>query len=622
MPLQLDPEFAEVAGPVLQQLGQLPKPAVHDVAARRNMMAAITKNAPKTVIPDDMEHLVHYAPTPSGDFKVPIHHYRKKRGPDVDVKAPAVVHTHGGGFISLSVEEMEGMLVGYAAGSGVQILSIDYRLAPEHPYPIPIEDSWTALQWVYAHAEELSIDAHRIAVMGESAGAGLAAGLALMARDRGLAPPLAKQILVYPMLDDRPAAVDHAGDMAFWTPQDNVTGWTAYLGKDVGTERVAPYAAPARAESVEGLPPVYMDCGQLDIFVQEDTEYALRLVKAGIPVEFHLYPGLPHGFEGIGINTRHGPHSRFPHLLHESHDSPTTMTTISRPTADALTENVSNKVAIVTGAARGIGFATAGLLARHGARVVLVDLHEDALKSAVEAIGGPATYKTCDVSDWDQQIALFQWVIDTVGPIELVVCNAAINPEITLLQTQDPERHAQLNSQARYNYLADETKEGKLQRPSTQLFDVNVNSVVFGLKLAIHHMKQREAGGRIVVVGSAGSYVPVPSQPLYTASKHAVLGLVRSTALIEEVTRANVAISWIAPWLTLTSMVEGLEATTSANTLKSSPEDVAWAIAAAAASPTSWANGKGFWVQGTTITEVEGTYGEVGQRLISPENQF
>ncbi|KAE8380097.1 Alpha/Beta hydrolase protein [Aspergillus bertholletiae] len=193
---------------------------------------------------------------------------------------------------------MESMLVAYAAGSGVQVLSIDYRLAPEHPYPTPFEDSWTGLQWIHSHAEELFIDPHRIAVMGESAGAGLAAGLALMARDRDLSPPLAKQILVYPMLDDR--TVDsHAGDLAIWTHEDNVTGWTAYLGKDVGTDRVSQYAAPARAESVEGLPPMYMDCGQLDIFVQENTEYVLRFVKAGIPVEYHLYPGLPHGFEGV-----------------------------------------------------------------------------------------------------------------------------------------------------------------------------------------------------------------------------------------------------------------------------------------------------------------------------------
>ncbi|KAE8370122.1 alpha/beta hydrolase fold-domain-containing protein [Aspergillus caelatus] len=611
MPLQIDPEFAEAAGPILQQLGQLAKPAVHDVAARRHLMAAVTQQSPKTPIPDDMEHLVYYAPTPSGDFEVPIHHYRKKRGPvgpDKDMKAPAVVHVHGGGFISLSVKELEGMLVGYVLGSGVQILSIDYRLAPEHPYPVPMEDSWTGLQWVYTHAEELSIDAHRIAVMGESAGAGLAASLALMARDRSLSPPLAKQILVYPMLDDR-AGENHAGDMVFWTPEDNITGWTAYLGKDVGTDRVEQYAAPARAESVEGLPPMYIDCGQLDIFAQEDTEYVLRFVKAGIPVEFHLYPGLPHGFEGVSRGSQR--------IQYEELSGPS-----FTYNSNALTENVSNKVAIVTGAARGIGFATANILARHGARVVLVDLHEDALKSAVEAIGLQATYKTCDVSDWDQQIALFQWVIDTVGPVKIVVCNAAINPEISLLQTQDPERQAQLNSQARYNYLADETKEGKLQRPSTQLFDVNINSVVFGLKLAIHHMKQGGTGGRIVVTGSAGSYLPVPSQPLYTASKHAVLGLVRSTALIEEVIRANIAISWIAPWLTLTSMVEGLEATTQPHTLKSSPEDVAWAIAAAVASPTSWANAKGFWVQGTMITEVEGAYGEVGQRLIRPENQF
>lgn len=316
MPLQLDPEFAEAAGPILQQLGQLGKPAVHDVAARRRLMAAVTQQAPKTPLPDDVEHLVYYAPTPSGDFQVPIHHYRKKQGPvgpDKDMKAPAVVHVHGGGFISLSVKELERMLVGYVSGSGVQILSIDYRLAPEHPYPVPMEDSWTGLQWVYAHAEELSIDAHRVAVMGESAGAGLAAGLTLMARDKGLSPPLAKQILVYPMLDDR-VVENHAGDMAFWTPEDNITGWTAYLGKDAGTDRVEPYAVPARAESVEGLPPMYIDCGQLDIFAQEDTEYALRFVKAGIPVEFHLYPGLPHGFEGLapmGSFTRRAMENRY-----------------------------------------------------------------------------------------------------------------------------------------------------------------------------------------------------------------------------------------------------------------------------------------------------------------------
>ncbi|KAF7585497.1 hypothetical protein BBP40_010808 [Aspergillus hancockii] len=301
MPLQFDPEFAEAAGPILQELAQFAKPAVNDVAARRHWAGAIAEKISKSPLPEDLEHFVYHAPTPSDDYRIPIHHYRQKRAGgenNNDSKNPAVVHLHGGGFFSLSPEDLQELLVGYASGSGVQILSVDYRLAPEHPYPIPVEDCYTALQWVYSHAEELSIDTHRIAIMGESAGGSLAAAISIMARDRALSPPLAKQILVYPMLDDR-AFENHAGEKAFWTVEDSITGWTAYLGEDVGTDRVEPYAAPARVGSVEGLPPVYVDCGQLDIFVRQDAEYASRFIEAGIPVEFHVYPGLPHGFEGL-----------------------------------------------------------------------------------------------------------------------------------------------------------------------------------------------------------------------------------------------------------------------------------------------------------------------------------
>ncbi|KAF9891867.1 hypothetical protein FE257_003352 [Aspergillus nanangensis] len=296
------------------------------------------------------------------------------------------------------------------------------------------------------------------------------------------------------------------------------------------------------------------------------------------------------------------------------------MTTTARPSPEALKTVVSDKIVIVTGAARGIGFGTASLFAQHGARVILVDLQEDALKRACEAIGPQTRYKTCDVSDWEQQVSLFQWVVDNVGPIDFFVCNAGINPELSLLMTENAEQRADLNAQVRYNYLADEHKGSILQRPSTQVFDVNINSVLFGLKLAIHHMKQ--TGGRIIVTASAVSYVAVPSQPLYTASKHAVLGLVRSTALTEEVLQSNIAISWVAPWLTITSMVEGLPSATQPHTLKSSPTDVAWAIAAAAAAQKQDANGKGFWIQGTNISEVEGAYGELAGRLILPENRF
>ncbi|KAJ5369719.1 uncharacterized protein N7496_005811 [Penicillium cataractarum] len=300
------------------------------------------------------------------------------------------------------------------------------------------------------------------------------------------------------------------------------------------------------------------------------------------------------------------------------------MTTIPRPDGETVHNLLKNRVAIVTGAARGIGFATASLLAQHGARVVLVDLHEDALKTACATIGNGATYKACDVSDWNQQVALFDHVGKTLGDVYLLVCNAAINPEITLLQTSDTEKQAQMASQVRYYYLSDEVdgqeeSKGQLQRPSTQAFDVNVNSVVFGLKLGIHHMK-KTGRGRIVIVGSAGSYVPVSSQPLYTASKHAVLGLARSTAQISEVIEAGVSISWIAPWLTLTPMVEGLQATTHPDTLKSTPDDAAWAIIVAATAEDG--NGKGYWIQGRMISEVEGAYGELAGQLIVPENRF
>ncbi|KAJ5316535.1 hypothetical protein N7508_001043 [Penicillium antarcticum] len=245
------------------------------------------------------------------------------------------------------------------------------------------------------------------------------------------------------------------------------------------------------------------------------------------------------------------------------------MTSIPRPSIDIVQGIANNQVAIVTGAARGIGFATASLLAKKW--------------STSEPVSPRVNHDRAD------QPASLQ-------------CSG---------QSRDRVRH---------NYLADEKepKTDTLQRPPTTIFDINLNSVVFGLKLGIHYMKPH--GGRIVVVVSAGAYLPIPSQPLYSASKHAVLGLVRSTALMDEVPRSGISISWVAPWLTLTSMVEGLEATTNPDNLKSSPEDVAWAILAAAAAEAP--NGKGYWVQGTAISEVEGAYGEVAGRLISPENRF
>ncbi|KAJ5083892.1 hypothetical protein NUU61_008471 [Penicillium alfredii] len=293
MSLQYDPEFAKEAAPILQRLAISDKPDLHDITTRRAMMTAMTSKLPP--LPDNLEQLIHRVPAPDGHL-VTVYHFRARREP-CEHREPAIVHIHGGGFISLSAEQCATSHVASVSRTGVQVLTIDYRLAPEHPYPVPLEDCWAALQWVYENAQLLSIDPTRIAVMGESAGGGLAAALTLLARDRALSPRLAKQILIYPMLDDR-TVTNHAGALAFWTEQDNITGWTAYLGSNA-SDHIVPYAAPARVESVAGLPPLYIDCPQLDIFVHEGLEYAQRFVEANIPTECHLYPGMPHGFEAL-----------------------------------------------------------------------------------------------------------------------------------------------------------------------------------------------------------------------------------------------------------------------------------------------------------------------------------
>lgn len=297
MPLKYDPEFAQLAEPLLRGMEGLEKPKLHDVEGRRAMLANMfpqTTAPPR--IPDDVEQIVHHARA-SDQHEIAIYHFRKKTASE-RTPGPAIIHIHGGGYIALTVMSSIGSLVAHVSETGVPMLSIDYRLAPQHPYPVPLDDCWAGLQWIRSHAAALSIDLGRMAVMGESAGGGLAAALALLARDRELSPPLAKQILIYPMIDDRTRS-NHVGKLATWDQNDNQTGWAAYIGPDVGSDRVPSYAAAARTGKVEGLPPLYLDCGQLDILVHENLEYARRFVAANIATECHFYEGLPHGFEGL-----------------------------------------------------------------------------------------------------------------------------------------------------------------------------------------------------------------------------------------------------------------------------------------------------------------------------------
>lgn len=215
-------------------------------------------------------------------------------------RGPAVVFLHGGGMILGSVAMYDRLVAGYVAGSGVPFLSVDYRVAPEHPHPTPVDDCFAGLQWLVEHADELRVDPARVAVMGDSAGGGLAAGVVLLARDRGV--PVARQILVYPMLDDRTTTPDpELAPFAAWSYDDNYTGWHALLGDDVGGPDVSAYAAPARAADVSGLPPTFIDTGELDIFRDECVEYARRIGATGTSVELHVHPGCPHGYDRMPI---------------------------------------------------------------------------------------------------------------------------------------------------------------------------------------------------------------------------------------------------------------------------------------------------------------------------------
>ncbi|MCA9851461.1 MAG: alpha/beta hydrolase, partial [Dehalococcoidia bacterium] len=207
------------------------------------------------------------------------------------------------GMVGGAVDASDAYCAWIADELGVLVASVEYRLAPEHPYPIPLDDCHAGLHWLAASADELGIDRSRIALGGGSAGAGLAAGLALRLRDEG-AIELRYQHLVYPMLDDRnETASAHAIlDSRVWNRTCNHVGWNAYLEGRAGSADVPPYAAPARAGDLAGLPPTYICVGSLDLFLDEDIAYARRLLDAGVPTELHVYPGAFHGSTGTVPN--------------------------------------------------------------------------------------------------------------------------------------------------------------------------------------------------------------------------------------------------------------------------------------------------------------------------------
>jgi acetyl esterase/lipase len=210
---------------------------------------------------------------------------------------PCIYWIHGGGYLFGSGLNVDARINRWVEDFDCVAVSIEYRLAPEHPYPAPLDDCEAGLLWTAQHADELGIDPARIAIVGASAGGGLAAGLAIRARDRGEVTPCF-QLLIYPMIDDtNTSGSSHIEGALVWSRGANDLGWNAYLGTRFGTDDIPGEAAAARVADVSGLPPAWIGVGSLDVFRDEDITYAARLLDAGITTELHVYPGACHGFE-------------------------------------------------------------------------------------------------------------------------------------------------------------------------------------------------------------------------------------------------------------------------------------------------------------------------------------
>ncbi|MDH4148594.1 MAG: alpha/beta hydrolase fold domain-containing protein [Acidimicrobiia bacterium] len=251
---------------------------------------------PVPELSDQVTRTDHEVPG-SGGVVVRVHRPVGAQG-----ELPCVYWMHGGGLVLGSYAGDDARFDRWCPMFDCVGVSVEYRLAPETPYPGPLDDCYAGLRWVHDRAAELGVDRSRIGIGGASAGAGLAAGLGLLARDRGEVA-LAFQLLIYPMLDDRQITASSQWLDPIWPPAANTYGWRAYLGDRAKGADVPEYAAPARATNLAGLPSTLIAVGAIDGFSDEDIDYAVRLRHAGVPVELHVYPGAPHGFDSLLPNT-------------------------------------------------------------------------------------------------------------------------------------------------------------------------------------------------------------------------------------------------------------------------------------------------------------------------------
>ncbi|MET8418158.1 alpha/beta hydrolase [Streptomyces sp. NPDC005134] len=288
MAYAFDPELA----PWVTMLPEFPLTDIEGSRqAEADMVAQLPAYEPSVLI----EVADSTVPGPEGGPAVPVRIYTP-RGPGGDM--PGLLYIHGGGFVSGSVDVYHADAMRIAAEVGAVVVSVEYRLAPEHPFPAGLEDCYAALTWIADHATELGIDPGRLGVAGESAGGGLAAALTLLARDRG-GPALRFQFLGIPELDDRlqTPSMRAFTDTPVWHRPNAEVSWDYYLGGQGirGCDGVSAYAAPARAEDLTGLPPAYVSVAEFDPLRDEGLGYAHRLIQAGVPTELHFFPGTFHG---------------------------------------------------------------------------------------------------------------------------------------------------------------------------------------------------------------------------------------------------------------------------------------------------------------------------------------
>jgi acetyl esterase/lipase len=288
--VELHPELQTIAGNI---------PRVTFSRANLWLFRFFISLMPGWNIPKDI--LVENRFIPSQGKKIRLRVYKPKNArPDI----PCLLWIHGGGYLIGRPELNEAYSIELVQKLEICVVAVAYHLAPEHPFPTPLEDCYTALKWIATEAKMLGIDKHRIVIGGESAGGGLAAALAQVAYDRNEVKPVF-QLLIYPMLDDRTVnQPELQNDFMVWNQTNNRFGWESYLGANCGAADLPDYAVPARRTKLEALPPAWIGVGSLDLFYNEDLAYAQRLQAAGVDCHLEIVQGAFHGFDSVASKTQ------------------------------------------------------------------------------------------------------------------------------------------------------------------------------------------------------------------------------------------------------------------------------------------------------------------------------